>query len=145
MIVPESTAEKNQMDEQNRNFAFEIMCNMIYSEKQRHKLAKEDKLSMVFEQMASQKLTESTAKSDLRILEKLSQLVTLISYHQDMFDHIIKLNLLTFVIKISNKKFPSTIRSNAVLAISMLTYNEKLFEEIIDKGVIDLIMELCRD
>jgi len=26
-----------------------------------------------------------------------------------------------------------------------LTYNEKLFDEIIKQGVIDLIMELCRD
>jgi hypothetical protein len=48
-----------------------------------------------------------------------------------MFDHIIKINLLTFVIKISGKNYKSSIRSNAVLAISLLTYNENLFDEII--------------
>jgi len=62
-----------------------------------------------------------------------------------MFGHIIKLNLLQFILKISESKYPSSIRSNAVLAISLLTYNEMLFDEIIDKGVIDLIMSLCRD
>ena len=62
-----------------------------------------------------------------------------------MFEHILKLNLLKFILKISHEKYESEIRSNAVLAISLLTYNEKLFDEIIDKGVIDLIMELCRD
>lgn len=62
-----------------------------------------------------------------------------------MFDHIIKINLLTFVIRISGKNYKSSIRSNAVLAISLLTYNENLFDEIINKGVIDLVMALCRD
>ena len=57
-----------------------------------------------------------------------------------MFDHIIKINLLSFVIKISGKNYKSTIRSNAVLAISLLTYNTNLFEEIITKGVIELVM-----
>jgi hypothetical protein len=49
------------------------------------------------------------------------------------------------VIKISGKNYKSAIRSNAVLAISLLTYNENLFDEIINKGVIDLVMALCRD
>lgn len=62
-----------------------------------------------------------------------------------MFEHITKLNLLQFIIKIAHKKFPSSIRSNAVLAISLLTYNEKLFDAIIEHGVIDLILELCKD
>ena len=62
-----------------------------------------------------------------------------------MFDQIIKIDLLQFVIKISHNSYPSPIRSNAVLAISLLTYNERLFDQIIDQGVIDLIMQLCRD
>lgn len=62
------------------------------------------------------------------ILEKLSWLATLISFHEDMFDQIIKINLLQFVIKISHNSYPSPIRSNAVLAISLLTYNERLFD-----------------
>ena len=32
-----------------------------------------------------------------------------------------------------------------MLAISLLTYNENLFDEIINEGVIDLVMALCRD
>jgi hypothetical protein len=90
-------------------------------------------------------IIESEKQDDIRLLTQLSNLVTLISFHKDMFDHIIRLNLLKFILKISQEKYPSEVRSNAVLAISLLTYNEKLFDEIIDKGVIDLIMELCRD
>lgn len=49
------------------------------------------------------------------------------------------------MIKISDSSYPAVIRSNAVLAISLLTYNENLFDEIINEGVIDLVMALCRD
>ena len=62
-----------------------------------------------------------------------------------MYDLIIKEGMLPFIIKISGAQYPSAIRSNAVLAISLLTYNELLFDEIIKQGVIDLIMGLCRD
>ena len=62
-----------------------------------------------------------------------------------MFELIISLDLLQFILKLSEAKYPNKIRSNAVLAKSLLTYNEKLFDEIIKQGVIDLIMELCRD
>lgn len=72
-------------------------------------------------------------------------MITLISYHHDMYKHIVNLKLLQFILKISDQKYPDNIRSNAVLAISMLTYNENLFEEIIKEGVIDVIMALCRD
>jgi len=37
------------------------------------------------------------------------------------------------------------IRSNAVLAVSLLTYHEILFHELINNGVIDSIMDLCMD
>jgi hypothetical protein len=48
-----------------------------------------------------------------------------------MYDLIINEKMLPFIIKISDAKYPSAIRSNAVLAISLLTYNELLFDEII--------------
>ena len=32
-----------------------------------------------------------------------------------------------------------------MLAISLLTYNDKIFDEIIDKKVIDLILGICMD
>lgn len=32
-----------------------------------------------------------------------------------------------------------------MLAISLLTYHESLFEELISNGVIDLVMNLCMD
>lgn len=69
----------------------------------------------------------------------------MISYHEDMFDHIIRMNLLKFVIQITDKRFPAPVQRNAVLAISLLTYNDKLFDEIIDKKVIDLILSICMD
>lgn len=37
------------------------------------------------------------------------------------------------------------MRSNAVLAISLLTYHESLFNELISNGVIDIVMNLCMD
>ena len=50
LIVNESDPKEMQtIDEINRNNAFEILCNMIDSEKQRHKLAREDKLKQVFD------------------------------------------------------------------------------------------------
>ena len=116
----------------NQHKAFEIISNMVSSDIQRHKLAEKGYFKDLFEKMSSVK--------EHRVLEKLSWLVTLISFHQDMFDHIIKLRLLEFILKISKNEYPANIRSNAVLAISLLTYNEMLFDEIIDKGVIDLIM-----
>ena len=79
-------------------------------------------------------------EKNMKTLENLSWLVTLISFHQDMFEHIIKLNLLNFILKISAPQYPSKVRSNAVLAISLLTYDESLFDIIIEKGVIDLVM-----
>ena len=90
-------------------------------------------------------LINSTSQADIRILEKLSTLVTLISFYPDMHDHIIKLDLLKFVTKIINNKFTSSIISNGVLAISLMTYNQRLFNEIIGGGVIDMILRLCRD
>jgi hypothetical protein len=57
----------------------------------------------------------------------------------------VQLKLLNFIIKLVDTKFSPTIRSNAVLAISMLTYHESLFEELINNGVIDLVMNLCMD
>ena len=90
-------------------------------------------------------IVDSEKPEDKKLLLQMSNLVTLISFHKDMFEHILKLNLLKFILKICQEKYENEIRSNAVLAISLLTYNEKLFDEIIDKGVIDFIMELCRD
>lgn len=62
-----------------------------------------------------------------------------------MIEQIIKLNLLDFIIMISGTQYSTNIRSNAVLALSLLTYHEMMFDELIRRGVIDLVMELCKD
>lgn len=72
-------------------------------------------------------------------------MITLICFYPDMIDQIIKLNLLEFIIKISEATYSSSVRSNAVLALSLLTYHEKMFDELIKRGVIDLVMDLCKD
>jgi hypothetical protein len=133
----------NSREETIRNKAFEIVCSMIESDTQRKKLASQNYLLKIFEKMEA--VTSQSENYDNRILEKLSWLAALISFHQDMFDQVIKLDLLRFIIKISQPRYSGRIRSNAVLAISMLTYNENLFDEIINQGVIDLVMSLCRD
>lgn len=50
-----------------------------------------------------------------------------------------------FIIKLVDAKYSVTIRSNAVLAISLLTYHDFLFQELINNNVIDMIMDLCMD
>ena len=52
---------------------------------------------------------------------------------------------MAFIIKLMDSRYNVTIRSNAVQAISMLTYHEILFQELISNGVIDMIMEICMD
>ncbi len=46
---------------------------------------------------------------------------------------------------ISGTQYNTNIRSNAVLALSLLTYHEMMFDELIKRGGIDLVMELCKD
>lgn len=87
----------------------------------------------------------SIGKVDDKILEKLSWMTTLICFHPDMIDQIVGLKLLNFIIKLVDNKFPAPVRSNAVLAISLLTYHESLFNELISNGVIDIVMSLCMD
>ena len=144
-----TTKLDDEIGVQIRRESFDMMSNMVASNQQRHKLGDEEYFSRLFEKMSyvtdSNPKSENQYKEDMRILEKLSWMITLISYHHDMYKHIINLKLLQFILKISDSKYPDSIRSNAVLAISMLTYNENLFEEIIKEGVIDVIMALCRD
>jgi hypothetical protein len=119
----------NSKDELNRHKSFEVLCNIVASPSLR-KILSDKYLKAVFEKLLP--VADSKDIQDIRMLEKLSQLMTLISFYQDMFQDIVKLNLLAFIVKISDIKYTSSIRSNAVLAISMLTYNEKLFDEIIN-------------
>ena len=54
-------------------------------------------------------------------------MLTLITYHADMVQRIIETRLLSIIIKLMDPKYSTTIRSNAVLSISMMTYDERLF------------------
>ena len=45
--------------------------------------------------------------------------------------------------KLIHTKYPAIIRSNAVLAISLLTYHEQLFDDLLSNGIIDMVMNLC--
>lgn len=69
----------------------------------------------------------------------------MICFHRDMIDQIVNLKLLKFIISLVQSNFSASIRSNAVLAISLLTYHESLFNELISNGVIDIVMNLCMD
>lgn len=119
------SGNKDTDTEMNRKSAFEILANMVQSEKQRRKLAKENYLAMVFEKamIPSENSKGVLDESERRIIEKLSWLAALISFHEDMYDYVVPINLLEFVIRISSESYPPLIRSNAVLAISLLTYN----------------------
>lgn len=126
-------------DERNKLKSIEILANLVHSEEHRLKLANEDYLKRVYSTFSV------PAKADNRSLEKISQMTTLVCFYPDMIDQIVRLNLLEFIIKISGPQYASSIRSNAVLALSLLTYHEKMFDELIKRGVIDLVMDLCKD
>ena len=118
--------------------AFEILCNLIQSTSHRKRLANQGYFKTVYETMRIGQIDEKT-------LERLSWMTTLICFHPDMIDQIINLKLLSFIIKLVDTKFSPAIRSNAVLAISLLPYHESLCDELIRTGVIDLVMNLCMD
>lgn len=128
----------NTNDERNKLKAFEILCNLIHSPNHRKRLAQQGYFKQVYDTMKIGSVDEKT-------LEKLSWMTTLICFHPDMIDQIIHLRLLAFIIRLVDPKFAPAIRSNAVLAISLLTYHESLFDELIANGVIDLVMNLCMD
>ena len=111
---------------------------MIPTESYRKRLSKQGYFDMVYK-------TLRIGEVDDKILEKLSWMTTLICFHSDMIEHIIQLKLLHFIIKLIDPKFPANVRSNAVLSISLLTYHESLFQDLIDNEVIDLMMNLCMD
>ena len=68
-----------------------------------------------------------------RIIEQLAYLATLIAYyHEELLDYIIDLKIIPFIFTISAaSSLPAAIRSKAVFAISLLTENERLFDEFI--------------
>ena len=47
--------------------------------------------------------------------------------------------------QMATSAFPSSIRANAILAISLLTYHRQLFDEMVKAQFIDLILNLCKD
>jgi hypothetical protein len=123
-------------DEKIRLKSFEIMCNMIHVSKWRNKLAEQNYFKRVYEDM-------EISKTDEKTLEKLSWMTTLVCFHPDMISQIKQLKLLQFIMKLIDNKHPAVIRSNAVLAISLLTYHEELVNDLIEHKVIDLVMKLC--
>jgi|TARA_B110000285_G_C14958422_1_gene530386 hypothetical protein len=66
-------------DRTNKHKAFEVLCNMVQSDAQRKKLATEGFFKQVFNKM--QPVADAGADADMGLLEKLSWLITLISYH----------------------------------------------------------------
>jgi len=104
----------------------------------RAKLRDKDYIKHIYESVYLDKIEE-------RKLEKISHLTTLVAFHSDMLPNIISSNLLSFIIKLLDMNYSVTIRSNAVLAISLLTYHEVLFQELINNNVIDMVMDLCMD
>jgi hypothetical protein len=56
-----------------------------------------------------------------KILVRVSWMTALISFYPDMIEQIIDLKLLDFIIKLCAQSYSAEIRSNAVLALSLLT------------------------
>ena len=125
-------------DEQNILQAYDIVCNLMMNDDYRARLRDNGYIKQIYEYINLERIEEKK-------LEKVSHLTTLVSFHPDMLQRIIDTKLLGFIIKLVDKKYNNTVRANAVLAISLLTYHEVLFHELIGNGVIDMVMDLCMD
>lgn len=143
IIAPESS-NSSYLDEMNRKNAYEILCNIMLNQSCRKKMVEYNKIKDIFDSAAKMNLITSKTSADLRILEKLSLLVSLMAFFSDMHDTFLRLDLLRFVVKLTDEKFSSTIRSNAIMTIKLLTYNPKIFSQMLSSGIIDLIMNLCK-
>ena len=44
-----------------------------------------------------------------------------------------------------NTKYSATIRSNAFIAVALISYHEALYNDLVGTNVIDLVMEDCMD
>jgi len=128
----------SSQDEQNSLQAFDIMCNLIMHTEYRGRIRDKGYLNQIYESINLEKIEVSK-------LEKISHMTTLIAYHPDMLQRIIDTKMLAFIIKLMDPRYSVAIRSNAVLAISLLTFHEVLYEELINNNVIDVIMDLCMD
>lgn len=62
-----------------------------------------------------------------------------------MPDELAKLNLFPTILKLIDKSMPPKIISNGILAINMLSHNEKLFEIILEKNFVNLILKIAMD
>jgi hypothetical protein len=127
---------KKDIEEVNKLSIFDIICNLTQSTFYRQKLATEGYFAKLF---------ASVPDGDEKTLVKYSWLCALICYHQDMLALIEQLKLQHFVIKLTDKNYNPIIRSNAVLAISLLTYHPKMFDELLQLGVLDLALGLSMD
>lgn len=80
------------------------------------------------------------------MLEKFSCLTVLISfYSNDIPEEIIDLNLFPTILKLIDKNMPPKIIANGILAINMLSHNSKLFDMILDKKLINMILKIAMD
>ena len=78
------------------------------------------------------------------MLHKLSWLTVLISFNiQKETEEILKLDLFPMIMKFIHADMPSNIRSKGVLAISLLSHCDRVFELIIKLDLIDIILELA--
>jgi hypothetical protein len=77
-------------------------------------------------------------------LEKASWLLTLCCFYSEMIIDIIY-PILDILQELFKLEYSSNVRSNAVLAISLLTYQPTIFDILLGLNIIDKILELCKD
>jgi len=127
-----------ESDETSRQLIFDIICNLIGSESQRKRLASQGYFKKIYTNLRIGEVEEKT-------LTKMAWMTALICFHSDMIEQIFTLKLLQFMLKLTDSKFPVVIRAHAVLGISLMTYHEKIFDELVQNGVIELVMGLSID
>jgi hypothetical protein len=70
----------------------------------------------------------------------------LISYHEnELYEVIVKHDIIGLVMSLSHSRLTTRTRSNCMLAVSLMTYNDKLFKFLLKNNVIDQLLEISKD
>ena len=69
----------------------------------------------------------------------------MVSFYSDLTDLCQNINIIQFSLKLIDAKFSPIVRSNGILSVSFLSYNEKFLKELVALGILDTILDLCND
>jgi len=92
------------------------------------------------------KIKKRLKLTQTRILGRLSWLIALMAFHiEDLAKVLIDNKIVNLLEKLINNDYQADIKANAMLSVSLLTYNSDLFDIMIKAGFVDTILKLSKD